>query len=74
MNELVVRGGTVVDGSGTAGVRADVGIADGRITELGHNLKGDRELDAGECIVAPGFIDIHTHYDAQVFWDPSLTP
>ena len=74
MNELVVRGGTVVDGSGAAGVRADIGIADGRITELGHNLKAERELDAGECIVAPGFIDIHTHYDAQVFWDPALTP
>src|SRR5277367_5169396 len=74
MNELVIRGGTVVDGSGTPGVRADVGIADGRITEVGANLKGDRVLDATGCVIAPGFIDIHTHYDAQVFWDPALTP
>ena len=47
MNELVIRGGTVVDGSGAAGVRADIGIADGRITEVGTNLKGDRTLDIG---------------------------
>ena len=74
MNELVIRGGTVVDGSGSDGVHADIAIADGRIAEVGSNLKGERALDAGECIVAPGFIDIHTHYDAQVFWDPALTP
>src|ERR1700734_287042 len=74
MNELVIRGGTVVDGSGNDGVRADVGIADGHITEIGDNIKGERVLDAGDCVVAPGFIDIHTHYDAQVFWDPALTP
>ncbi len=73
-NETVIKGGTVHDGTGAAGVRADVGIAGGRITEIGPNLEGDRVLDAGECVVAPGFIDIHTHYDAQVFWDPSLTP
>ena len=74
MNELVIRGGTVVDGSGNDGVRADVGIADGHITEIGDHVDGARVLDAGDCIVAPGFIDIHTHYDAQVFWDPALTP
>jgi N-acyl-D-aspartate/D-glutamate deacylase len=73
-NQLVIKGGTVHDGSGAAGTRADVGIADGRITEVGPNLDGDRVLDAGDCVVAPGFIDIHTHYDAQVFWDPALTP
>jgi N-acyl-D-amino-acid deacylase len=73
-NQLVIKGGTVHDGSGSAGTRADVGIADGRITEVGPNLDGDRVLDAGDCVVAPGFIDIHTHYDAQVFWDPALTP
>ena len=70
----VIKGGTVVDGSGEAGYRADVAIADGRIVEIGENLTGDRILDAQGCIVAPGFIDIHTHYDAQVFWDPALTP
>jgi N-acyl-D-amino-acid deacylase len=73
-NELVIRGGTLYDGSGAPGVRADVGIAGGRITEVGPGLDGDRVLDAGDCVVAPGFIDIHTHYDAQVFWDPALTP
>ncbi len=73
-NQLVIKGGTVHDGTGAPGARADVGIADGRITEIGANLDGDQVLDAGECVVAPGFIDIHTHYDAQVFWDPALTP
>jgi len=71
---LVIRGGTVVDGSGTPGRVADVAVSGGRIVEIGDNLTGDEVLDAEGCIVAPGFIDIHTHYDAQVFWDPALTP
>jgi N-acyl-D-aspartate/D-glutamate deacylase len=70
----VIKGGTVHDGTGTPGRRADVAMAGGRITEIGTNLSGDRVLDASGCVVAPGFIDIHTHYDAQVFWDPALTP
>src|SRR4051794_8891907 len=74
MSTTVVRGGTVVDGTGAPGFRADVLIADGRIVEIGTDLKGDVELDATGMVVAPGFIDIHTHYDAQVFWDPKLTP
>src|SRR5438034_7504029 len=74
MTELVIKGGTVVDGTGTPGVRADVAIDHGRITAVGANLQGDRVLDAGDHVVAPGFVDIHTHYDAQVFWDPELTP
>src|SRR4051794_4606073 len=73
-NETVIKGGTVYDGTGAPGVRADVGIAGGRVSEIGPNLDGDRVLDAGDCVVAPGFIDIHTHFDAQVFWDPALTP
>jgi N-acyl-D-amino-acid deacylase len=72
--ETIVRGGTVVDGSGAPGYAADIAIAGGMIMEIGHNLRGERELDASGCIVAPGFIDIHTHYDAQVFWDPALRP
>ncbi len=71
---LVIKGGTVIDGTGEPGRRADVLIADGRVVEVGEDLQGDRTLDATGCVVAPGFIDIHTHYDAQVFWDPALTP
>ena len=74
MHELVIKGGTVVDGTGAPGVRADVAIDGGRVTAVGPDLDGDRVLDASDHIVAPGFIDIHTHYDAQVFWDPQLTP
>ena len=72
--ELVIRGGTVVDGTGARGERADLAIANGRIVEIGANLRGERTLDAGGHVVAPGFVDIHTHYDAQVFWDPALSP
>jgi len=72
--EIVIRGGTVFDGSGAPGRVGDVAIADGVIREIGPNLRGARELDASGCAVAPGFIDIHTHYDAQVFWDPDLQP
>jgi N-acyl-D-amino-acid deacylase len=73
--EMVVRGGTVVDGTGAAPFRADVAVGrDGRIIEIGSDLHADRELDADGCIVSPGFVDIHTHYDAQVFWDPALRP
>ncbi|MFM7063065.1 MAG: N-acyl-D-amino-acid deacylase family protein, partial [Actinomycetes bacterium] len=72
--ELVIRGGTVIDGTGAAGVRADVAVSGGRIVAIGDELRGDRELDATGHVVAPGFIDVHTHYDAQVFWDPDLTP
>jgi N-acyl-D-amino-acid deacylase len=72
--DIVIKGGTVFDGSGAPGREADVAIFDGVITEIGSNLSGDRELDASGCAVTPGFIDIHTHYDAQVFWDPALRP
>jgi N-acyl-D-amino-acid deacylase len=72
--EIVIRGGTVFDGTGALGRRADLAMADGLITEIGPNLRGDSELDASGCAVTPGFIDIHTHYDAQVFWDPALRP
>ena len=72
--EIVIRGGTVIDGTGSPGRRADVSVRDGHISDVGENLHGRRVLDASGLVVAPGFIDIHTHYDAQVFWDPWLTP
>ena len=72
--DVVIRGGIVVDGSGGPGREADVAITGDRISEIGSGLSAKVELDAGGQVVAPGFIDIHTHYDAQVFWDPALTP
>ena len=73
--DVVIRGGTVIDGTGAPARRADVGVAGGRIVAVdGGKLDGRTELDASGQVVAPGFIDIHTHYDAQVFWDPWLTP
>jgi len=68
--DLLIRGGTIVDGSGGARYRADVGIEDGRIVEIGRvRSAAERTLDADGLIVAPGFIDGHTHMDAQVAWD-----
>jgi N-acyl-D-aspartate/D-glutamate deacylase len=72
--DIVLRGGTLFDGTGAPGRAADVAVADGVIREIGSNLRGRRVLDATGCAVTPGFIDIHTHYDAQVFWDPALRP
>src|SRR3954449_1361168 len=72
--DLVIRGGTVVDGTGAPGRVADVAVTGGAISAIGTGLDGGHELDASGCVVAPGFIDIHTHYDAQVFWDPALRP
>ena len=72
--DTVLRGGTLVDGSGEPWRRADVAVRDGKIVAIGDSLSGTIELDASGQVVAPGFIDIHTHYDAQVFWDPFLSP
>ncbi len=70
----ILKNGTVVDGTGRSRFIADVAIAGDRIVDIGHDLAGDVVIDVTDNIVAPGFIDIHTHYDAQVFWDPALTP
>ena len=72
--DIVIHGGQLIDGSGSPAKAADVRIVDDRIAEIGHGLTGHRMIDASDRVVAPGFIDIHTHYDAQVFWDPALTP
>ena len=72
--DLIVKNGTIVDGSGMGRYRADVGVKDGRIVEIGRiRAPAQRVVDADGLIVAPGFIDGHTHMDAQVHWDPSGT-
>ena len=74
--DTIFEGGTVVDGSGAAPVRADVGITGDRISAIGDLSKaqaGER-IDCKGLAVSPGFIDIHTHYDPQILWDPDLTP
>jgi N-acyl-D-aspartate/D-glutamate deacylase len=73
--DVKIAGGSVVDGTGTARRPADVGIRDGRVVAIGDvDEAAARTIDAGGLVVAPGFVDIHTHYDAQAFWDPALTP
>ena len=72
--DLLIRNGTVVDGTGAPRYRADVAIADGRIAEIGKVTDGARKIiDASDLIVSPGFVDPHTHYDAQICWDPQIS-
>lgn len=71
MFDVVIRGGTVFDGLGSEGAAADVAISGGMVVEIGHVTGGARQtIDASERFVAPGFVDGHTHLDAQIFWDP----
>ncbi|MFP6665410.1 MAG: amidohydrolase family protein [Deltaproteobacteria bacterium] len=74
--DTILEHGTIVDGTGAARQTGAIGIRDGQIAAMGdlHADSAERRIDATGKIVAPGFIDIHTHYDAQVFWDPALTP
>ena len=73
--DIIIKGGTIVDGARTPRYTSDVAIKDGKIAQIG-GLRGstaDQVLDAKGRIVAPGFVDLHTHYDAQIFWDPYCT-
>jgi N-acyl-D-aspartate/D-glutamate deacylase len=74
-HDLVIRGGTVVDGTGAPRRTADVAVSHGRITQVGRvGGRGGREIEADGAVVAPGFVDIHTHYDGQATWDSRLQP
>ena len=73
--DLLIKNGTVVDGTGAPSYQADVGIVGGKIAEVGKGLSGkaQRVIDASNLVVSPGFIDPHTHYDAQICWDPQVS-
>jgi len=77
-HDLVIRGGTVVDGTGAPARRADVAIDEGKISAIGEEGsslgRARTEIDADGAVVTPGFVDVHTHYDGQATWDPELTP
>ncbi len=75
MHDLVIRGALVVDGTGAPAFRGDVAVDRGRISRVGEvDTTGAQEIDATDRIVTPGFVDIHTHYDGQITWDPTLSP
>jgi N-acyl-D-aspartate/D-glutamate deacylase len=78
MLDLIIVNGTLVDGTGAPGRKADIGVRDGLIAEIaapgGIGEDAKQTIDASGRIVCPGFVDVHTHYDAQVFWDPTLSP
>ena len=70
--DTIIKGGTIVDGTRAPRYTSDMAIKEGRITQIGglRGAQADKVLDASGLIVAPGFVDLHTHYDAQLFWDP----
>jgi N-acyl-D-aspartate/D-glutamate deacylase len=75
MHDIVIRGGTIVDGTGKAAFTGDVAVADGRIATVGGKQgPAKRDIDADGLLVTPGWVDVHTHYDGQAMWDPLLAP
>ncbi|MGK2872831.1 MAG: amidohydrolase family protein, partial [Alphaproteobacteria bacterium] len=75
MHDLVIRGGTIIDGTGRDRFTGDVAIDNGTVTAVGAvSGKGKKEIDATGLLVTPGFVDVHTHYDAQVSWDALISP
>jgi N-acyl-D-amino-acid deacylase len=75
MQDIVIRGGTIIDGTGKAPFAGDVAIANDRIVGVGRKQGlARREIDAGGLLVTPGWVDVHTHYDGQAMWDPLLAP
>jgi len=75
MLDVVIKGGTVVDGTGAPARTADVGVRDGRIVEVGSvSEPARRSVDAAGALVTPGWVDVHTHYAGQVTWDDTLEP
>jgi len=73
--DLVIKNAMIYDGTGSAGRSESVAISDGKIAAVDEsNLRGRREIDAAGLALTPGFIDIHTHFDAQISWDPLFTP
>ena len=73
--DVVIKNGTIIDGTRIPRYRGDLGIKDGVIAQIGHidAAAGARAIDADGLVVAPGFVDLHTHYHAQLFWDPYCT-
>ena len=75
MYDTIIQGGTIIDGSGREAIEADIGIKDGVIAAIGQALgSAENLIDANGCIVTPGFIDLHTHYDGQISWDQEMKP
>ena len=75
MHDLVIRGGTIIDGNGGEPFAGDIAVEEGRIARVGGKAgPGRRELDAAGALVTPGFVDVHTHYDGQATWDSELAP